>query len=182
MGGPVQLRRLAAADLPLLAEIDRSEQLGVEYAVVDGRLVSRPCDIDVPGWDRDGDGDHSVAAMIAFAEPIVASGGHLIGAHIADEVAGMAVIDTGFEPARAWLALLHVDRAHRRCGVGTALWARARDLAVAAGAEAIYVSATPTGSAVGFYLSRGCRLATHAELNDRLVALEPDDIHLICPL
>jgi len=44
----------------------------------------------------------------------------------------------------------------------------------------MYVSATPTGSAVGFYLSRGCELADppHAEL----FALEPEDIHLVCEL
>jgi hypothetical protein len=33
---------------------------------------------------------------------------------------------------------------------------------------------------VGFYLSRGCRLATRSEINDHLYELEPDDVHLIC--
>ena len=48
------------------------------------------------------------------------------------------------------------------------------------GAQQLYVSATPTASAVGFYLSRGCRLAdpVHPVLFD----LEPDDIHLVAEL
>jgi hypothetical protein len=44
----------------------------------------------------------------------------------------------------------------------------------------MYVSATPTGSAVGFYLSRGCHLADPP--HPALLASEPDDIHLVCPL
>lgn len=42
------------------------------------------------------------------------------------------------------------------------------------------VSATPSGSAVGFYTSRGCRVvdAPHPEL----FAKEPEDIHLTCPV
>jgi hypothetical protein len=44
----------------------------------------------------------------------------------------------------------------------------------------MYVSATPTGSAVGFYLGRGCRLAD--PVHPDLFAQEPEDIHLVCPL
>jgi predicted N-acetyltransferase YhbS len=85
-----------------------------------------------------------------------------------------------FEPGLAWLAFLHVSREARRQGAASALWQAASDDAVQSGAESLYVSATPTGSAVGFYLSRGCVLADppHATL----YALEPDDIHLVCHL
>lgn len=57
------------------------------------------------------------------------------------------------------------------------MWGAAVDLALAAGAEAIYVSAVPTGSAVGFYLHPGCRLADAAR--PALFAKEPEDIHLV---
>jgi predicted N-acetyltransferase YhbS len=70
----------------------------------------------------------------------------------------------------------------RPCGVASLLWGAAIDRARGNGAGAIYVSATPSDSAVGFYLSRGCRLATRSELNDHLYELEPDDVHLICEL
>ena len=64
--------------------------------------------------------------------------------------------------------------AHR---VGAALWAAAEDAARAAGATAMYVSATPTGPAVGLYLRQGCRLAD--PVHPALYANEPDDIHLL---
>ena len=40
----------------------------------------------------------------------------------------------------------------------------------------MYVSATPTDSAVGFYLSRGCELAD--PVHPALSAKEPDDVQL----
>ena len=52
--------------------------------------------------------------------------------------------------------------------------------ACAAGARSLYVSATPTGSAVGFSLGRGCRLAD--PVHPELFTDEPEDIHLVCPL
>jgi predicted N-acetyltransferase YhbS len=78
--------------------------------------------------------------------------------------------------------VLHVGRRHRRRGVASLLWGAAVDRAQGNGASAMYVSATPSDSAVGFYLSRGCRLATRSEINDHLYELEPDDVHLICDL
>ena len=49
-----------------LGEIDRSEHVRVGYAWRDNRLVAEEVDWKVPSWSRDGDGPHSVAAMIAF--------------------------------------------------------------------------------------------------------------------
>jgi ribosomal protein S18 acetylase RimI-like enzyme len=80
----------------------------------------------------------------------------------------------------AWLTFLHVSRPHRRRGAATALWGEATSLARAAGRSQLYVSATPTGSAVGFYLRQGCRLAD--PVHPALWAAEPDDIHLVCSL
>jgi hypothetical protein len=53
----------------------------------------------------------------------------------------------------------------------------ATDIALADGAASIYVSATPTASAVGFYLRQGCRLAH--PVHPDLFAAEPEDIHLV---
>jgi hypothetical protein len=47
---------------------------------------------------------------------------------------------------------LYVDRSHRRSGIASNLWRAAIDCAHAIGASAIYVSAVPSDSAVGFYL------------------------------
>jgi GNAT superfamily N-acetyltransferase len=182
VGDLPHVRRLSLADLSLLRRIDRSEHQRVRYVVTDGQLVSHPFDFRVPAWDQDGDGDHSVAAKIAFAERIVARGADLLGAFVADEVAGLAIVEAELAPGTAWLALMHVDRRHRRRGVASRLWEAAADRARDKGASTMYVSATPSDSAVGFYLSRGCRLAARSEINDRLYELEPDDIHLVCDL
>lgn len=89
-------------------------------------------------------------------------------------------MDPTFEDGTAWFAFLHVSRAHRRRGVAATLWAAGSEIAADAGAASMYVSATPSGSAVGFYTSRGCRLAEPP--HPALFAKEPDDIHLICPI
>jgi GNAT superfamily N-acetyltransferase len=175
----VAVRELAPDDVGLVALVDRSEHVDVEYEVVDGELTERPVTMgDVPPWDPVGDGPFSVAAHVAFCRDCVANGAQLLGAFDGDgELLGLAVVDADFEPALAWLAFLHVSRPHRRRGVASALWTAAEDAARTAGATAMYVSATPTGSAVGFYLRQGCRLAD--PVHPALYANEPDDIHLV---
>jgi GNAT superfamily N-acetyltransferase len=170
---------LASDDVGLVALVDRSEHVDIEYEVVDGELTERPVTMaDVPPCDAVGDGPHSVTAHVAFCRDCVANGAQLLGAFDGDgELFGLVVVDAGFEPALAWLAFLHVSRPHRRRGVASALWAAAEDAARTAGATAMYVSATPTGSAVGFYLRQGCRLAD--PVHPALYANEPDDIHLV---
>lgn len=176
-----EVQRLGVDEVGLIASIDRSERVEVEYIVAHGQLVERPVSLsDIPRWDSAGTGPHSVAAQVAFCEPLVAGGAVLLGVVEGDEAVGMAVVDGSFEPSLAWLAFLYVTRPYRRRGVASALWSAAIEVAAAAGADSVYVSAVPTGSAVGFYLSRGCELADppHPALYEK----EPDDIHLVYPL
>jgi GNAT superfamily N-acetyltransferase len=170
--------RLSAADVALIAAIDRSEHVDIQYAVVDGRLTEQPVAVtEVPRWDPTGSGPHSVSAQIEFCGSLIADGAVLLGAVDEERTLGVAVVDPAFEPRLAWLAFLHVSRPHRRHGVARALWDAAIDHARAAGAESLYISATPTGSAVGFYLRQGCQLAN--PLHPMLFANEPDDVHLV---
>lgn len=178
-----EVRRLGFDDVGLIAMIDRSEHVDVEYAVVDGHLIERPVSFehaDIPPWDPVGAGPNSVAAKVAFCAPLVAGGAALFGAFEANRLLGLAVVDGPFEPRLAWLAFLHVSRQVRRRGAASALWGAAVHEAAQARAESMYVSAVPTGSAVGFYLSRGCKLAD--PVHPALFAMEPDDIHLACSL
>ena len=176
----MRIRHLDASEVSLIARIDRSEHVDVQYVVRDGNLVEAPVVVeDIPRWTDDG-GEHSIARMLEFCTRIVEGGATLLGAFTRDELAGLAIVDPTFEPPLAWLALLHVSRPHRRSGAATALWAEAARLASAAGATSMYVSATPTGSAVGFYLSRGCRPAD--PVHPVLFEHEPEDIHLVCEL
>jgi GNAT superfamily N-acetyltransferase len=172
---------LGLDDVGLVASIDRSEHVDVEYCVVAGALQERPLTIaDIPSWDVEGDGEFSVRHYIDVCAGLVREGGVLLGAFDGDTVAGVAIVDPSFEPPMAWLAFLHVSRPSRRRGAATALWSSAAELARGAGASSMYVSATPTGSAVAFYLHQGCHLAD--PVHPALHADEPDDIHLICRL
>ncbi|MGI9610177.1 MAG: GNAT family N-acetyltransferase [Acidimicrobiia bacterium] len=179
-GGRIEIRELEADGIERIREIDRSEHIDVQYTVNGGRLSSEPVEFEVPPWDHEGRGDHSSTRRITEFRPVVENGAALLGAFIDDLLAGIAIVDASFEEGTAWFAFLHVSRAYRRRGVASALWTAGREIAADADAESIYVSATPSGSAVGFYTSRGCRLATPP--HPALFAKEPDDIHLICPL
>lgn len=63
----MNVRRLELGDVALVASIDRSEHVEVEYRVDGGRLVEVPVTVaDVPPWDPNGFGEHSVASQAAF--------------------------------------------------------------------------------------------------------------------
>ena len=177
----LEIRRLREVDLGLIARIDRSEHVEVEYTVRDGKLAQRAVSMaDIPNWDPARTGPHSVTAQVEFCEPLIAAGALFLGAFDGKELLGLAVVDPSFEPSTAWLAFLYVSRPFRGRRVASSLWDAAANAAVAARSTSMYVGAVPTGSAVGFNLSRGCELADppHPSLHAR----EPDDIHLICPL
>ncbi|MBT8211502.1 MAG: GNAT family N-acetyltransferase [Acidimicrobiia bacterium] len=176
----MEIKTLGPGDLGLFAEIDRTEVIKALYEVHDGELVSRDELIAVSPWNPVGDGPHSVAAMQDGLEPLIEGGAVFLGAFEGDDVAGLAMVDPDFEPPMAWLPLLHVSRPYRRAGVATALWEESVRLALQAGADSMYVSATPSDSAVGFYLSRGCTIAPSPHPD--LFAMEPEDIHFNCSL
>lgn len=174
--------RLGLADVRrVISAIDRSEHVEVQYVVVHGELRESPVAMtEVPPWLTEGDGEFTVESHVRIEEAHVADGAAIFAAVDGDDVGGVAVVDPTFEPPMAWLAFLHVSRPHRRTGVASALWSAAAELARGSGATSMYVSGTPTGSAVGFYLSRGCRLADPP--HPALHADEPADIHLVCDL
>lgn len=177
--GRIEIRELGAEGIELIREIDRSEHIDLQYAFKNGRLLSEAVDFEVPSWDTEGHGEHSSARRISEFRPIVDSGATLLGAFVDGLFAGIAIVDPSFDGDTAWFAFLHVSRAYRRMGIASALWTTGTEIATAAGATSMYVSATPSGSAVGFYTSRGCRPATP---HPALFAKEPEDIHLICPV
>lgn len=180
MARMIEVRVLPADRLGEIAAIDRSEHIDRIFEVRAGNLASRSVDIDVPRWDTEGTGRHSVGAFVDHLAPILERGATLLAAFDQDDVVGVAIVEDRFEGDMAWLAFLHVTRTHRRRGVASALWAEAVNRARAAGARSIYVSAAPTGSAVGFYLARGCTVVAVPHLE--LYAEEPEDVHLVATL
>ena len=104
----------------------------------------------------------------------------MFGAFDDDLLVGIAVVRPRLRDDLAQLAFLHVSSGFRRQGIARRLMWEACEIASEAGSSQLYVSSIPSSSAVGFYLSQGCRLAE--EVDPELYALEPEDIHLILDL
>ena len=95
----------------------------------------------------------------------------------------MAVVDNvplGVEGNQLQLKYLYVSRAYRQRGIATRLFQEVSVMARAHGARYLYISATPTENTVNFNRSRGAMVTLTPD--PELYALEPDDIHLVCPL
>ncbi len=176
----MDIRHLPAELVSLIGSIDRSEEVGVAYSVLDGELVSSEVNWTVLAWSPTGTGEHTVAHQISQRRPVLERGAMLLGAFEDRTFLGLSILEPRFENGLAWLAFLHVSRPYRRRGVATALWEEAALMAREAGAYKMYVSATRSASAVGFYLDRGCELAVPPHPD--LFAHEPEDIHLTLTL
>jgi GNAT superfamily N-acetyltransferase len=177
---PITIHELPQGDLTRLAEIDRTEHVKVGYECRDGVLTSGPVDWRVPRWNPDPAHSFSVAAHIRAAAPVFAAGAVLLGAFDGAALVGLGILRHRLTGETAQLAFLQVDRGHRRGGIGARLAAEMIRRARESGARALYVSATPSESAVGFYLSLGFRPTT--EVDRELFELEPEDIHMTRPL
>jgi len=165
------------SEIGRIAEIDRTEHITTTYLIEDGVLVSREVDWKVPRWPLEGSDDFSVNGMIKSLVPILEEDGVLYGAFDGDLLAGIAVFRPRLTKTQAQLVFLHVSNAYRRQGIGTKLQQETERLAIESGAEELYVSATPSESAVGFYKSHG--YIPTSEPNPALFELEPDDIHMV---
>lgn len=176
----ISTRRLPATDLSRIGEIDRSERIEQAYVYDSGSLALKRVNWDVPQWSEEGTGDHSVAAKVAAWKPWVEEGGTLFGAFDGPSLLGFAIYRPDIAESMAQFAVLHVSRAHRRCGVGMALAREVIGAARADGARSIYVSSAPTRGTVDFYASLGFRLTEHPI--KELYELEPEDIHMVLKL
>lgn len=132
----------------------------------------------VPNFFVEGE-HHSIPQLIHEWQPVVESGGVLLGAFDDGRFVAIALLGNEVAPDVHQLALLYVSRSHRRQGVARLLMDEIEQIARARGAMAIYVSSVPSDSAVGFYLSRGFELTDPLP---ELWAKEPDDIHMTLPL
>jgi GNAT superfamily N-acetyltransferase len=175
---PVLVERLPADGLTRLAEIDRSEEVRARFRQVGAELVREPVAESVPDFFREG-GFHSIPALVSEWQPVVDAGGVLVGGFVDGRLAGIGLLGGEVAPGVLQLALLYVSRPHRRKGVAAALVEELVRLARNRGADALYVSAVPSDSAVGFYLARGFRPTVPLP---ELLAHEPDDIHLLLRL
>jgi ribosomal protein S18 acetylase RimI-like enzyme len=174
----IEMRQMESSDIGRIAEIDRSEHITLGYFYRDGKLEAEEVDWHVPRWCADHRSEHSVQANIEAWKPYLKQhGGTMFGAFDGDLLVGFAIFRPKLTEDVAQLAVLHVSREYRRRGIAAALAEKVHRLAVESGAKMLYVSATPSESAVGFYTSQGFRLAK--EVHPELYALEPEDIHMV---
>lgn len=179
----IDLRPMVRGDiLRIGSDIDRSEYIPAVYRHENGELREVRIDYHSTGWTPD-----RIDEIHHMLHECFDRGGWFLGAFEdgSGRLAGVAVLDPDC-PANAkdvmQLKFLHVSKPHRGSGLGKTLFERAAAEARVRGARGMYVSATESVHTVQFYFRRGCRLASSTEVDPDLYALEPEDIHLICPL
>ncbi|MBX0326616.1 GNAT family N-acetyltransferase [Oscillochloris sp. ZM17-4] len=173
-----EIRPLARDEVTQVWSIDRREVIERVYYLRDGALVLEPEYYDMQGWPPGSAEKYTPLLLDCYDR-----GGAFVGAFDGETLAGVAVLDTIRRGPRGdllQLEFLHVGRDYRGRGLGRRLFAQACDIARERGARGLYVSATPSEHTVHFYHSLGCALAP--EPDPELFALEPEDIHLVCPL
>lgn len=171
----MELRPLARDEVELIWTIDRSEVHHHTYELRGGRLVRTPNYFEIPGWRPETVEEETAVLLDRFDR-----GGTFRGVFDAEALVGVSVLESarvGRAGDQMQLAYLYVSRGYRGRGVGTQLFEAAVSFAREAGATALYVSSAPTENTVDFYRSRGCVLASDPD--PRLLAAEPDDIHLL---
>jgi len=178
--GGISYRSMTDAELPRLADIDRSETIRTAFEARGVELVQVAVEWDVTTFLAHGDGDHTIAAQIAFCRRHLAADAIMIGGFHRDQLVGIGLLTPEVRPRMAQLAYLQVSRPHRRTGVGSSIARMLIGVARDRGSDRIYVSATPSQSAVSFYRRLGFAPVAHPL--PELYELEPRDIHMIMQL
>jgi ribosomal protein S18 acetylase RimI-like enzyme len=171
----IRTKRIPQSDVSLIGVIDATESGSVVYYYRDAEVVAEREEWHRPRWSGD-----EVETHIKSAENVLRKGGVLLGAFVGDILVGFASLLYVLEGDMAQLANLQVSRDYRRRGIATVLVKELLELASEKGAKSIYVSATPSESAIGFYRRMGFDLAE--KVNKELYELEPEDIHMTRPL
>jgi len=177
----IVVKQLATNDIERIGEIDRTEQVTIGYNYLNGNLETEAVNWNIPRWyTHDETHAFSVASHIRQWKPMLEAGGVMIGALDNDALAGFAILRYRLTDKMAQLAALFVSKDYRRQGIAEQMVDEVVRLAKADGAHTLYVSATPSESAVGFYLSQGFQPTDNP--HPELFALEPEDIHMVKPL
>ena len=172
-------RHLESNEAFRIGDIDRTEETRIGYRVEDGQLIRMDVMWDSSPWRTEGD-VHSIPSMVRGLEEVFENEGIVIGAFDGARLAGVAALQPRLTETMSQLVLLHVSNGYRRQGIASQFLVEIEALARESGAEALYVSATPSESAVGFYTSKGFEMTPKP--HPELLELEPEDIHMIKPL
>jgi GNAT superfamily N-acetyltransferase len=168
----LEIREMAIEELGRVVEVDVSERGEIVYYYDRGGIKAQP-----EKWQRPPRSGEEWQTLIDRWRGYLEQGGAFLGAFDGEILAGIAVLRYNLTPTQAELAGLFVSKAYRRLGIAALLNDQVVRLARESGAEALYVSATPSRSAVGFYRSQGFEIAE--QVHPDLFALEPEDIHMV---
>jgi len=152
-------------------EIDVSEHGSVVYHLIDGRLTALPEEWDRPRWNSETWRRGSWTTVLGLP------GVKAWGAYKGNQLVGFAVYRPNLTDTMAQLAALFVSKDQRRQGIAARLVEVASHQARTDGHTQLYVSATPSQSAVNFYQHQG--FVPAPEANQELFELEPEDIHMV---
>ena len=141
----ITIRRLSENDLRRAQEIDVSEDGQSRYRYINGELTAEPRDWHRPAWDAP-QWERKITTWDQVLRWDV-----VIGAFDGATLIGMASLSYRLTETVAQLVSLHVSRAYRRRGVATRLLHELMRLARQSNARELYVSATSSASAIGFY-------------------------------
>lgn len=174
----MNIRPLQLHELERLSEINRTERIRVGYRQEGEKLIRMDVNWDAPNWFPEGE-EHSIPSLLRSLGDLAdeAPDTVFLGAFEAGGLIGIAAWRPRLTDTMSQLAFLHVDCHHRRKGVASALCNEIDRRAIEDGLPEMYVSATESESAVGFYRSRGFRPT--ATPHPGLLAIEPMDIHMI---
>ena len=150
--------------------MDVSEHGECIYLWQDGELVTKPVI-----WDRPPRTPETWQENWASVLPL--PGVKAWGAFEGDVMVGIIVYRPYLAEDMAQLDALFVDKDHRQQGIAAHLTQLLEQQAIADGHKRLYVSATESQSAVGFYTSQG--FIPTLDVHPDLYALEPNDIHMI---
>jgi len=168
----VSIRQMSPEELTWVEEIDVSESGYLVYYYREGKIATKR--------EARHRGPRNAEAWGSYIERWKATlerAGVALGAFDGKRLVGIAVLEYHLTESMAHLVALFVSKDFRRQGVAARLTQEIMRLAKAQGADQLYVSATPSESAIGFYLSQGFALAK--QVHKELYALEPEDIHLM---
>jgi len=171
-------RELIRDEVEQVWSIDRSEIIENLYYYENSKLVLRPAFFHMKGWPS-GEAAHYTPILLDCFD----RGGWFYGLFDGDKLIGIAILESkwiGAKQDQLQLKFLHVSHGYRGQGWGRKLFRLAQDQAREMGAKRLYISATPSEHTIDFYRSLGCMVTN--ELDPELYELEPEDIHLECPV
>lgn len=174
------LRTLKNSEIDLIWQhISRRELITQMYIQNQQHLELVDCFFDVQHWDS-----YHLENDPPKLKQLYEQGALFIGAFdAAEKLVGVSVVSNQIIADYPHTKLLHyfyVDADQQGKGIGAKLMQAAKESAKQLGAKQLYISATPSRRTVDFYIKHGAQPLSAPD--QQLWQLEPEDIHLLCPL